>query len=427
MRPILVFMLHDLRRRWAQPWGLLMSLAIPLAMAGMMALVFGSTGDEDKTPVLRVLVLDQEGNDSRLGEVLAGASQNPEAAKHLDVLRVYSREEGLAKMRSDGYAALLVLPAGLLENLLDGKAVELELLRNPAQAIMPIAAKQMTEVLALYLSAGVRLLGDDGPRLRLLLEGEGWGNAAGLAVLATTVYAKVQSSRTLLFPPILEVERVRDAAAAEAAAAGGGPKGAFNFMGWMYPGMAVMGLLFVALNQMRDLLREREGGTLRRMLASPATVSQVLLGKVLGVAAVSAIALTLLLAIGAAAFGIDWGSPLPLAGVSLLLVFTVTGFAALVLAVVRTERQADTVGGVVVMLMSLLGGSFFPTQIFPPWLQKVALVTLNYWAQSALRALSGGAGREELLPAVTVLAAIAVTTTLAGIMLLRRRHLRGAL
>jgi ABC-type multidrug transport system permease subunit len=315
----------------------------------------------------------------------------------------------------------------LLENLLAGQVVELELLRNPAQAIMPLAAKQATEVLALYLSAAVRLLGDDGPRMRLLLEGEGWGNAVGIATLATTLYARVQTSRTLLFPPILQVEPARDAAEAEAAAAGVRPQGAFNFMGWMYPGMTVMGLLFVALNQMRDLLREREGGTLRRLLASPATVSEVLLGKVLGVAAVSTIALALLLVIGAAAFGIDWGSPLLLAGVSLVLVFAVTGFSASILAVVKTERQADTIGGVVVMLMSLLGGSFFPTQIFPDWLQGVARATLNYWAQTALRALSGGAGREELLPAVAVLAAVAAATTLAGVALLRRRHLRGAL
>ena len=425
MRRTLLFMMHDLRRRLVQPWGIAMSLAIPLAMAGMMALVFGNTGGDEKTPVLRVLVLDEEGKDSRVGEMLAGASQNPEAAKHLDVRRVYSREEGVALMRSDGYAALLVLPAGLLEHLLDGKTVELELLRNPAQAIMPLAAKQMTEVLALYLSAAVRLVGDEGPQLRLLLEGEGWGNAVGIAALATTLYARANTSRDLLFPPIIQVERGQKAAEATAAVAR--PQGAFNFMGWMYPGMTVMGLLFVALNQMRDLLREREGGTLKRLLASPATVSEVLLGKVLGVAAVSTVALALLLAIGAVAFGIDWGALLPLAGVSLLLVFTVTGFAALVLAVVRTERQADTVGGVVVMLMSLLGGSFFPTQIFPEWLQAVARGTLNYWAQTALRALSGGAGREELAPAATVLAAIAVTTTLAGIVLLRRRHLRGAL
>jgi hypothetical protein len=351
-----------------------MSLAIPLAMAGMMALVFGSTGDEDKTRPCG-LWSSIRGNDSRLGSS-SPARRSTRAAKHFDILRVYW-PRGAGEDAAMGTALLVPWAA---ENLLDGKAFEQGSLRNPAQAIMPIAAKQMTEVLALYLSVAMRLVGDDGPKLRLLLEGEGWGNAAGIAVLATTVYAKVQSSRTLLFPPILKVEQVRDAAEAEAAAAGGRPKGAFNFMGWMYPGMAVMGLLFVALNQMRDLLREREGGTLRRMLASPATVSQVLLGKVLGVAAISAIALTLLLAIGAAAFGIDWGSPLPLAGVSLLLVFTVTGFAALVLAVVRTERQADTVG-VVVMLMSLLGGSFFPTQIFPPWLQKVALVTLNYWGR----------------------------------------------
>ena len=45
------------------------------------------------------------------------------------------------------------------------------------------------------------------------------------------------------------------------------------------------------------------------------------------------------------------------------------------------------------MVMSLLGGAFAPPEIMPPLLKSIATLSLNYWANGALRSLSSDAGQ----------------------------------
>jgi ABC-2 type transport system permease protein len=418
MRGILVLTLKDLRRRLADPAGFILSLSIPLVMAAMMALVFGgSSGGGQSAPKLRLVVVDLD--ESPLSGFLTGASQNPQSAERMEVRRAPNREEGLRVMRDEECAAMIVIPKGFGQGLLAGEHVDLDLVKNPSENIMPIVVQQGAEVLALYLSAGARVLGDEAPRLqKLVVDGQGWNDAVGLAAMIATLYSRVDAAGNLLIPPIIEVHEQTDKKQ-EA-------RSALSWMSWMFPGMVVMGLLFTSLTQMRDLLRERDAGTLRRQLASPLGAGQIVLAKVLSVAAVGSVALALLLATGSAAFGIAWGAPVPLVVASALLVMAATGFAAMIFALVRTERQGDAFGGVLTMLMSMMGGAFFPPQILPEWLRGVSYFTVNHWGNEALRALATGGSWAQAAPFMVALAAMGVVFTALGVMLLGRRHMRGA-
>ena len=416
MRAILILTLKDLRRRLADPAGLLLNLAIPLVMGAMMYLAFGGRGgDTNAAPVLRILVLDLD--QGPVARAITGASGNPEAARRLDMRLVQSREEGLRRLREEEFAALLVLPEGFSKALLDRRQVELELLKNPAQTVMPIVAQQITEVLSLYLSIGARIVGDDGARIRVLFEGEGWTDAAGIAALITSLRDRVIDMRDLLFPPLIEVEKTSAKK----------DTGGFDLIAWLFPGMVMMGLLFTSVSQMGDLLRESQQGTLRRQLTAPLGAAQVVMAKVLSVAIVVAIAFCLLVAAGRLAFRIHWGALGPLAATGALVVLAATGFAALLFSLVRTERQGDTLGGILTMLMSLLGGTFFPIEALPGWLEPISKLTLSRWGHGALRILAEGGGWEAVSGHLAVLAGIALVCTALGVAFLGRRHLRGAL
>ena len=420
MKSILTLTAKDLRRRLASPAGLILSLTIPLAMGGMMLLAFGrmtGTGQRD-VPQLRLVVVDQD--ESPISGIITGATQNPEAAERMHIERAASREEGERLLRDQDFAALLIIPKGFGEALLGSQQVELELVKNPAQRIMPVAAQQITEVMALYLSGAARLLGEDGLKIKQLFEGEGWQDTPALTSLVTVMRDRITSVSDLLFPPLIEV-------GTGGSESDEGSPGGFNFISWMYPGMIVMGLMFTGLDQMKDLLREREAGTLRRQLAAPVSARHVLIGKVLSVALVAAIAQIILVVIGSLVFRVSWGDPLALAAASGLIVLAVTGFAALLYSLVRTERQGDAFGGILTMVMAMLGGAFVPLQVMPEWLKSVSQLTVNHWCNEALRSLTSGGGWSEMAPYLGVLAGMGVVSTAAGVLLLHRRHMRGAL
>ena len=400
----------------ADPAGLLLNLSIPLVMAGMMALAFGGKGD-DRAPVLRLVVVNLD--DGPVGRALAGSTQNPEAARRLEIRQAGDRDEGLRRLRQEESAALLIVPRHFSKDLLEGKDVELELLKNPAQSIMPVVAQQGAEVAALYLSVGASLLEGQGQRLEDLFNGKGWDDSVAIAALVTALYERITGIQDLLFPPLIEVESKKEEATTK--------KGGFDFMSWMYPGMMMMGLLFTGLVQMRDLLRESTAGTLRRQLIAPLGAGRLLVAKILSVAAVVTIALVLLMLVGRWAFGVRWGAPAPLVVTSVLVVLAVTGFAALLFSVVRTERQGDTFGTVLVMLMSLLGGTFFPPQAVPGWMQGLSRLTVSFWGHEALRGLTSADGWDGVRDDLAILAVLGTALTLAGVFLLRRRHMRGAL
>ncbi len=422
MRLLLALLGNDLRRKIASPAGVLIGLAIPLAMAGSMALAFGNLGgSEPAVPKLELVIVDLD--DTPLSSFLAGAGQNAEAAKYISTFRAATHDAGLELMRAKGHHAMLVIPTGFMEAVLSGRSVELPVIKNPVKRVMPIVAQQGLEIVALYGSVGARMLPAGGAaRLQKLLEGEGWEDSIGIASLIADTYIRATRAGGLLFPPIIEVDHVKEQAPEAEKDGGGG----FNFIAWMYPGMIVMALLFVSLNQMKDLLAEQQAGTLRRLLAGPPTVTHFLLSKVLSVGISVAASLGVLLVAGSLFFGVSWGPILPLAAVSLSLTLAATGFAALIYSVVRTQNQGDTFGTIVVILMSLMGGAFLPPQMLPEFLKGVSKFTLNYWGNESFRVLTSGGGWSELGAHLPVLAAMALISTALGSLALRYRHLRGA-
>ncbi len=418
MRLLWDIVLKDLRRGLAKPLDLAIALLIPLVLAGLMWLAFGKlAAGGDGAPKLRIVVVDLDR--SPVARFLSGAGQNEEAAQRLEVLAAATREEALELARDREASAILVIPEGFQAAVLGGQRATLELIKNPSQRFLPVIAERGAEVVALYLSAASRLLADDSALVRRLLEGQGWEDDAALVTLIARLRERITSASGLLFPPASEVVEATTTEAGEA------PRG-FDWMAAIFPGVLVMGLLFTAVGQMKDLLREREAGTLRRLLAAPLRPGRLLVAKILSVAVVVGLAHAILTVCGSLAFGVRWGAPGTFLVVSLLVVLAATGFAALLFAIVRTERQGDALSGIVIMVMSLLGGSFVPIEVLPDFMQTIARFTVNHWAHDALRKLATGGHWADVAGHAAALAAIAVATATLGALGLRRRLFRGA-
>ena len=155
-------------------------------------------------------------------------------------------------------------------------------------------------------------------------------------------------------------------------------------------GIAVMMVLFGLTSAAVTLLREREEGTMRRLLSLPLPASAVLMGKALSVAIVGLMQITVLFLVGEMLFGIGiWRDPITLFALMISTVAAASAFGLLIAGWAKTPKQAEGMSTLIILVMSCLGGSWFPLQMLdlPAGISIAMRLTLNHWSVSGFQDL----------------------------------------
>lgn len=133
-------------------------------------------------------------------------------------------------------------------------------------------------------------------------------------------------------------------------------------------------LLVLLIYASSSTLEERKNGVFRRMLSSPIKVSQLFWGKLLGVVIVGLSQIILLMLIGRFVFGIHYGHEI--VSLMLLLLFYCITVSALGLSLGFLIENHEKVVGISIisgLLMAALSGCWWPIELTPPWMQKLAM------------------------------------------------------
>lgn len=133
-------------------------------------------------------------------------------------------------------------------------------------------------------------------------------------------------------------------------------------MDWYIAGFAVMFAFFTVSQVGAVMQREREQGTLRRLLVSPVQRASIIAGLMLAFTLVVCAQVLFLYAVGRLAFHINLGgSLLGLALVMLATALASTSLGLLVGAVSKSSEKADSLGTMLGFVLAIVGG--FPI----PW------------------------------------------------------------
>ncbi|HEY6321660.1 MAG TPA: ABC transporter permease [Thermoanaerobaculia bacterium] len=426
MRVVLSMVAKDLRRRLRSPLPTLLLLAFPLIFAGLIALTFG--GGEARAPKVHLLVENRDGG--LVGRFLLSALGQEEVQQHVEVQAVESVGGDVgALLERRQAAALLRLPAGLSEDFVAGRPARLELIRSPAQSILPDVAEQLTTVMAEVLSSAARLLRGPLDEIRAARPPQGAGGGvtdgqvARLAVLANGVMSR---ARPYLLPPVVQLTTTTLPAPGGKPRAAGAPRSNSLFLLFL-PGISVFSLFSLSDQMMRDVLVEARQKTLRRQLAGPLRAGRVLVAKALATAALAGLSLVFLTVLGAllAPRGVNLAGYLLL---SLALVTATTGFASAMYAAARNERQGATLAAMLSLVMAFAGGAFIPLDSLPGLLRSLSPFSLIYWATRGYqRLVVNGEGLSAVLPNIAILAGVGALLLAASAPLWQRRLLRGEL
>ncbi|RMF72229.1 MAG: ABC transporter permease [Acidobacteria bacterium] len=398
--------------RWARnPGRLVLLLGMPLALAAIFALAFGTGGEAGLT--VRVLVIDEDG--TALSEFLSGALGSQEDTGPLDVEIV--GEEGRAMIERGEASALVIIPEGFTDAFLDGRPATLRLIKNPAEQFLPQAVEEALRAAAVVLSQASRTFRDELAEFSAMLAADHSPDPVAIGAMSTRIAAKLQTVEPYLFPPVIELETISADGGDES---DDGPS-MQAVLSLVLPGLAVLSLLFFAQAATRDVMEEREHGLLRRLLSAPVGTGEYLLAKCVSVVTVSALGFALLIGIGRLA-GVAWGPPVAVIGLVLSASIAASGLLLLLVSLVSSEMAANALTTIVVMVSAMVGGSFVPLPALPDFLLPVARLTVNYWATSGFLVLiRDGGGPADVVPQIGVLAGGGLAMLAVGAFRLARR------
>lgn len=145
-------------------------------------------------------------------------------------------------------------------------------------------------------------------------------------------------------------------------------------------GTAVLMLLFSVAALGASLLEEKEEGMLKKLLSAPLPPNHILFGKIIFANIVSIIQLIIMFVFSWLAFGLDILPHIP----SLLLMIIVTayacsGFGVFLASFARSRQQVQALSTIIILTMSAIGGSMIPIFMMPEFMQKISVVSVNYW------------------------------------------------
>ena len=157
------------------------------------------------------------------------------------------------------------------------------------------------------------------------------------------------------------------------------------------------------------LIQTRNYGVSRRMLSTPTSTGQIVIGEALGRFGVVIIQGLYIMGATWLMFRVDWGDPLGAAAIVILFASSAAGAAMLVGSLFDNDQQVGGVSVVVGIGLAALGGSMIPIEFYSDTMKTVAHFTPHAWA---LDGFSDMVRRDatfvDILPELGALAAFAV-------------------
>ena len=162
---------------------------------------------------------------------------------------------------------------------------------------------------------------------------------------------------------------------------------------------------------------ERQQGTLRRLLTTPATKATFLLGTITGQVAMALVQMFLLVGFGILVMKLGWGrEPLALFVILLTSALAAAAFGTTMGTFIKSEGQASGLSVMFGMVFALMGGCWYPLELFPPAIQNAVKVLPTTWAmQGMLDLVLRGGGLQDVLPEAAVLLGFAAIFFSVGV------------
>ena len=392
MKKILAIAWKDAIIRFASSSELLFFIILPIVFTFLLA---GGTPSGNEDPRIWLLVVDEANtaiSQQVIDELESSTAIRPE---------VTTREEAQSQFDDRRASAVFIIPSGINIASLQNGSAEVELLQQPNDLDATIAERAILTAIRRVSSAI---------------------SAAQNAVKQRETIQPFDSEeeKQAYFENSLEMAQSIQGAAPERVKVVEGTtedqveydpranSSAGQLITWVFIPLFGISALFAY---------ERQQGTLRRLLTTPSHKATFLLGTISGQVAMALVQMLLLVGFGILVMKLNWGrEPLALFLILLSSALAAAAFGTTMGTFIKTEGQASGLSIMFGMVFALMGGCWYPLELFPPAIQNAVKVLPTTWAmQGMLDLVLRGGGLQNVLPEVGVLLGFALIFFSVGV------------
>ncbi len=367
--------LKDLKLFLKDRRALLLSFAVPIVLITLFAFAFGGVGSSDKTSKVTLLISDLDHTEA-----------SEEAFSIMDTIKNISLHKtpflkAQERIKKGDQGAVLVIHKGFSDSLRLGKQLPLELQYDEAREIQMGLVQQSLIPIMIMMPYTIgnpktamrhqfdRIVGATSPDQQQ----EIYTQSDHLFAMISQGIIKnktVKNTTPAFFDTDIKMtkliasKRDTDMGLIQAVA-----------------GTAVMMLLFSVVSIGMGLLDEKQGGTLKRLLYTPIRPTTILFGKMISANVISIGQLFIMFIFAGLAFGLDiythfWGMTITIVATA----FACSAFGVVLASFAKTRQQVQGLSTLIILVLSALGGSMLPLILMPELMQKIAVISVNYWS-----------------------------------------------
>jgi len=396
MKKLFAIAWKDTINRFASKWELLFFLILPIAFTMLLA---GGTGPQNGDSRIPLLVVD-EASTPLSAEFVAGLEQSDSVRPDLR-----TRPQAEEAFNDQDAAGLLIIPPGFSSAELQNTSAELELRQQPGNLDAQVIERQV-------LAVSDRLGSALDIAKQAVIEAERLQPFPSEAARRDYFDRSLAMARTLMneAPDRLEVIRSNTEEAIEYDPLANSSAG--QLITWVFIPLLAISALFA---------EERTQGTLRRLLTTPTTRATFLVGTISGQVAMALVQMLLLVGFGILVMNVNWGhNPAALAAILIPSALAAAALGVAMGTFIKTEGQASGLSIMLGMLMALLGGCWYPIELFPEFVRTAVKVIPTTWAmQGMLDIVLRGQGLAAVLPEAAVLLGFAAIFLTIGVLRFR--------
>lgn len=406
---------------------LILMLAAPLILSLIIGSAFGGfISGNDPTPFDAIPVLFINQDEGALGdELLSILTTNEQLAELLAVTETADLSAARETVqRGDARAAVVIPPTftsaiqGGLADTADETAV-VQFYADPGATLTPnIVRGVLMQIINGFNSTGI----SGQVAIERLIQTEGLAVTQQFDTLLPLLNQAIEESVVAADGPTTAVSlnRISTADPTEE------DLGDVSPFAYFAPSMGILFLMFSMMDGTRSILEEEKMGTLDRLVSTPTTHREILLGKIGGVFLTGMLQFVLFVIASRFLFNLNWGSSLlGLIMMTISIVLAFTSLGALIAAFAKDLSQAGIIGTVVTLIFAALGGTFVPAQNFPDWLEQASKLTITRWGMDGFSDLTlRGLGAEAVVLETAVLFGLGVLLFFLALFQFQRRIAR---